>query len=160
MYSSLYSQGATEYASGDYKAAAETLKKATEADETQYDAWYYLAFAYYNLNDTKNADKTFAETIVRFPQYEEVLSQYITDSSVLTAAKSGKSGDSKKDEDTADDATADDATDGTADGTAGNTDTSSDASAQDAAGNTDGTSQDEIAIENGYYDEYGNWISY
>ena len=160
MYSSLYSQGATEYASGDYKAAAETLKKATEADETQYDAWYYLAFAYYNLNDTKNADKTFAETIVRFPQYEEVLSQYITDSSVLTAAKSGKSGDSKKDEDTADGATADGATDGTADGTAGNTDTSSDASAQDAAGNTDGTSQDEIAIENGYYDEYGNWISY
>ena len=50
--------------------------------------------------------------------------------------------------------------DGTADDTAGNTDTSSDASAQDAAGNTDGTSQDEIAIENGYYDEYGNWISY
>lgn len=101
MYSELYNEGTTAYSAGDYQKAVQALKKATEADDSQYDAWYYLAFAYYNLNDTENADKTFAETIVRFPQYEELLSQYITDSSVLTAARSGEGADSKTD-DTAD----------------------------------------------------------
>ena len=153
MYSSLYSQGATAYSSGDYKTAAEVLKKATEADATQYDAWYYLAFSYYNLNDTENADKTFAETIVRFPQYEETLAQYITDSSVLAAAKSGKSTDSKKDN----------TSDASSDSTAENTDTSTDTTAtQDTTTAENSTTQDGVTIDtsNGYYDENGNWISY
>ena len=142
MYSALYSEGATAYSSGDYKKAAEALKKATEADDSQYDAWYYLAFSYYNLNDTENADKTFAETIVRFPQYEELLSPYITDSSVLTAAKSGKSTDSKKDSST--------------DSTANNTETvQTDVQTQDSTDSQDNGYSDTTS---GYYDENGNWI--
>ena len=166
MYSTLYSEGATAYSSGDYKKAAEALKKATEADDSQYDAWYYLAFSYYNLNDTENADKTFAEIIVRFPQYEELLSPYITDSSVLTAAKSGKSTGSKKD------STADSTTDSTTDSAetaqtdAQNSTDSQDTSASqdggtvDVSGYTDGTGQDNGYSDttSGYYDESGNWI--
>ena len=142
------------------------MKKATEADDSQYDAWYYLAFSYYNLNDTENADKTFAEIIVRFPQYEELLSPYITDSSVLTAAKSGKSTGSKKD------STADSTTDSTTDSAetaqtdAQNSTDSQDTSASqdggtvDVSGYTDGTGQDNGYSDttSGYYDESGNWI--
>ena len=146
MYSALYSEGATAYSSGDYKKAAEALKKATEADDSQYDAWYYLAFSYYNLNDTENADKTFAETIVRFPQYEELLSPYITDSSVLTAAKSGKSTDSKKDS----------STDSTANNTeTAQTDVQTDVQTQNSTDSQDNGYSDTTS---GYYDENGNWI--
>ena len=159
MYSTLYSEGATAYSSGDYKKAAEALKKATEADDSQYDAWYYLAFSYYNLNDTENADKTFAEIIVRFPQYEELLSQYITDSSVLTAAKSGKSTGSKKDSTT--DSTTDSAeTDAQNSTDSQDTSASQDGGTVDASGYTDGTGQDNGYSDttSGYYDESGNWI--
>ena len=167
MYSTLYSEGATAYSSGDYKKAAEALKKATEADDSQYDAWYYLAFSYYNLNDTENADKTFAETIVRFPQYEELLSPYITDSSVLTAAKSGKSTDSKKDS-SADSTT--DSTETTQTDAQSSTDSQDTSSTQDGStytdgtvdisGYNDGTVQDNSYSDttSGYYDESGNWI--
>lgn len=159
MYSTLYSEGATAYSSGDYKKAAEALKKATEADDSQYDAWYYLAFSYYNLNDTENADKTFAEIIVRFPQYEELLSPYITDSSVLTAAKSGKSTGSKKDSTT--DSTTDSAeTDAQNSTDSQDTSASQDGGTVDASGYTDGTGQDNGYSDttSGYYDESGNWI--
>lgn len=152
MYTSLYSQGATAYASGDYKTAAEALTKATEADETQYDAWYYLAFSYYNLNDTENADKTFAQIIVRFPQYEQLLSPYITDASVLAEAKSGKK------------------TDGS--GQTENGQIQDETNAQDAENGQDTTWQDNTTTwqdntwqnngttdsVNGYYDENGIWV--
>lgn len=84
IYATQYSEGANAYAAGDYDKAIEMLKKATETDDTQYDAWYYLCFAYYNKGDTENADKTLAETIKKFPAYEATLSPYITDPSVLT----------------------------------------------------------------------------
>lgn len=86
IYESQYAEGATAYAQGDYSTAAEKLKQATETDDTQYDAWYYLSFAYYNLGDTENADKTFAQTIQKFPAQAQAanLSQYVSDQSVLT----------------------------------------------------------------------------
>lgn len=84
MYASVYNEGATAYASGDYATAAEKLKRATEIDDTQYDAWQYLSFAYYNMGDTANSDVMFAETIRRFPAYEATLKPYIVDQSVLT----------------------------------------------------------------------------
>lgn len=83
MFSAAYNEGATAFASGDYITAAEKLKRATEIDETQYDAWYYLAFSYYYLGDTGNADKVFAETIRRFPEYEATLKPYMADQTVL-----------------------------------------------------------------------------
>lgn len=86
IYSTQYAEGANAYANGDYDKAIEMLTKATQTDDTQYDAWYYLAFAYYNKGDTANADKTLAETIKRFPAYEATLSPYITDASVLAQA--------------------------------------------------------------------------
>lgn len=87
IYSTQYSEGATAYASGDYKTAAEKLKQATQTDPSQYQAWYYLAFAYYNLSDTENADKTFAQIVKNFPaeSTRDSLSQYISDSSVLNS---------------------------------------------------------------------------
>lgn len=152
MYNSLYSEGTTAYASGDYKTAIEKLKKAVEADDTQYDAYYYLAFAYYNSGDTENADKIFAETIVKFPAYESTLSQYITDSSVLTKAKSDTGSTTG---DTATDGTTDTTTDtsaGTTDTTAGTTDTTQTYTDTTAAydANTYST--------NGYYDANGVWV--
>lgn len=85
MYAAAYNEGTTAYANGDYTTAAEKLKRATEIDETQYDAWYYLSFAYVNLGDTTNADQTLAETIRRFPAYDATLRPYMTDQSVLNS---------------------------------------------------------------------------
>ncbi len=96
IYAALYSEGATAFSQGDYTTAAEKLKQATETDETQYDAWYYLAFSYYNQGDTENADKILAETIVRFPAYEATLTPYISNASVLTAAKAGTSAETQE----------------------------------------------------------------
>ena len=87
IYASLYSEGTMAYGNGDYETAIKKLKKAVKTDDTQYDAWYYLAFAYYNSGDTKKADETLAETIVRFPANEATLAPYITDQTVLTKAK-------------------------------------------------------------------------
>ncbi|MDO4345691.1 MAG: tetratricopeptide repeat protein, partial [Eubacteriales bacterium] len=88
IYQSQYNEGATAYASGDYAKAVEMLSKAVETDETQYDAWMYLGFAYLNQGDTANADQIFAQTIQKFPEQESVLSPYITDASVLTGIAS------------------------------------------------------------------------
>ena len=90
IYSTQYSEGANAYASGDYDKAIEMLTKATQTDDTQYDAWYYLAFAYYNKGDSENADKIFAQTIQKFPAYEATLSPYISDSSVLTKTQTAE----------------------------------------------------------------------
>ena len=156
MYSSLYSQGATAYSSGDYKTAAEALKKATEADPSQYDAWYYLAFSYYNLNDTEQADKTFAETIVRFPQYEELLSPYITDSSVLSAAKSEGTGNKANSQSEASGGTQTESESGqnTQDGTVVQDNTVQDDTTQYDTMQDAGT----VDYGNGYYDENGIWV--
>ncbi|MDO4633625.1 MAG: tetratricopeptide repeat protein, partial [Eubacteriales bacterium] len=85
VYSNLYTEGTTAYASGNYATAAEKLKEATETDATQYDAWYYLGFAYYNQGDTANADKTFAYIVNNFPASAGEVSQYITNSAALNS---------------------------------------------------------------------------
>ncbi len=87
MYTSLYAEGSMAYENGNYAEAIDKLSKATEADDTQYLAWYYLAFAYYYSGDTKNADDTLAKIIVKFPAYEAELAPYITDQTVLSKAK-------------------------------------------------------------------------
>lgn len=86
IYSTQYSAGATAYAQGDYEEAEKQLKLATETDDTQYDAWYYLAFSYYNQGDTANADATFVTIIQKFPTQAQAnsLSQYVSDQSLLT----------------------------------------------------------------------------
>lgn len=93
MYASVYNEGAMAYANGDYTTAAEKLKRATEIDETQYDAWYYLSFAYVNLGDTANADQTLAETIRRFPEYDATLRPYMTNQNVVSTGVSGENTD-------------------------------------------------------------------
>ncbi|SDG78125.1 tetratricopeptide repeat protein [Marvinbryantia formatexigens] len=87
IYTTQYNEGATAYAQGDYATAAEKLAQAVETDDNQYDAWYYLSFAYYNLGDTENADKAFEQTIQKFPAQAQAanLSQYVSDQSVLTS---------------------------------------------------------------------------
>lgn len=51
-------QGATAFASEDYKTAITQLKKATEAKTDDFNAWYYLAFSYRNNNDTKRRTRS------------------------------------------------------------------------------------------------------
>lgn len=88
IYQTQYQEGTVAYAQGDYATAVEKLKQATETDDTQYDAWQYLAFAYFNQGDYTNSDRIFAETIRRFPAQQQTLQQYIQDQSVLTRALS------------------------------------------------------------------------
>ncbi len=94
MYQEQYAQGTTAFAQGDYKTAAEKLKQAIETDETQYDAWYYLAFSYYYLNDRATADRYFAEALARFPANAQAngLQQYMQDPTVQAGiAREGES---------------------------------------------------------------------
>ncbi len=94
LFDQYYTSGTTAYASYDYQTAAEQLKLAVDADETglnvnYYNALYYLAFAYYNLNDTANADKYFNEIIEKFPAHASEVQGYI--SSGKTAEGDGSS---------------------------------------------------------------------
>lgn len=84
IYQTQYSEGATAFSQGEYTTAAEKLKQAVETDETQYDAWYYLAFSYYYLNDRATADQYLAQIIARFPEraQEAGLQQYMQDPTV------------------------------------------------------------------------------
>ncbi len=86
IYQAQYQDGTVAYAQGDYPTAVEKLTQATETDPTQYDAWQYLAFAYFNQGDYTNSDRVFAETIRRFPAQQQTLQQYIQDQAVLTRA--------------------------------------------------------------------------
>ena len=149
VFTEAYNAGATAFASGDYKTAITQLKKATEAKTDDFNAWYYLAFSYYNLNDTENADKTLAETIVRFPQYEELLSSYITDSSVLTTAKSKSTGNTADTQSNSSDSNQTTSTEAGQTTQDAYTAADQNSVAQDA-GNTD--------TGNGYYDENGIWV--
>ena len=103
VYSAQYSEGTTAYTQGDFDKAIELLTKATKTDETQYDAWYYLAFAYSNKGDTENADKILAEMIRRFPEYQATLEPYITDKTVMNqTAETDADGNSEQQETNAD----------------------------------------------------------
>lgn len=145
IYATQYSEGATAFANGDYATAIEKLTLATQTDETQYDAWYYLAFSYYNLQDTANADKILAETIRRFPAQEGVLSPYISDTTVLaqtgTETTANADGTVTETSETNADGTLADVSAGT--GTDGTYETNADGTwVNDGAQNTDGTSAD------------------
>jgi len=67
LYAEQYSKGSTAYAAGDYKTAIEQLTLASQTDPESWNAMYYLAFAYYNTQDTANADKIFKQLLEKFP---------------------------------------------------------------------------------------------
>lgn len=67
LYAEQYSKGSTAYAAGDYKTAIEQLTLASQTDPESWNAMYYLAFAYYNTQDTTNADKIFKQLLEKFP---------------------------------------------------------------------------------------------
>lgn len=91
VFNEAYSAGTTAYSAGDYAKAIEQLKKATEAKPDDYNAWYYLAFAYRNSNDTANANKAFQEIVQKFPTQAAAynISSYITDSSAGNGGEGG-----------------------------------------------------------------------
>lgn len=66
-YSGLYSKGLSAYKSKDYKTAITYLTNATKADNTQVNAYYYLARAYEDSKDTDNAVKIYNQIIKKFP---------------------------------------------------------------------------------------------
>lgn len=66
-YSSLYSKGLSAYKSKDYKTAITYLTNATKADNTQVNAYYYLARAYEDSKDTDNAVKIYNQIIKNLP---------------------------------------------------------------------------------------------
>ena len=66
-YSSLYSKGLSAYKSKDYKTAITYLTNATKADNTQVNAYYYLARAYEDSKDTDNAVKIYNQIIKNSP---------------------------------------------------------------------------------------------
>lgn len=66
-YSGLYSKGLSAYKSKDYKTAITYLTNATKVDNTQVNAYYYLARAYEDNKDTDNAVKIYNQIIKKFP---------------------------------------------------------------------------------------------
>jgi len=52
-------KGVEFYEKGNYKAAAETLQKVVEADETDGEAWRFLGMAFAKTDDKKQARKAF-----------------------------------------------------------------------------------------------------
>src|SRR5699024_2071362 len=66
-YSGLYSKGLSAYKSKDYKTAITYLTNATKVDDTQVNAYYYLARAYEDSKDTDNAVKIYNQIIKKFP---------------------------------------------------------------------------------------------
>lgn len=133
IYQAQYAEGATAFAQGDYKTAAEKLKQAVETDETQYDAWYYLAFSYYYLGDRATADQYLAQILARFPTQAQQagLQQYMQDPSVRANVTTGTGGQTG-------------GTDGTQTGSAdsaqtGSTDSGTDGSYGTQDGGTDGS---------------------
>lgn len=67
VFTEAYNAGMQDYVAGDYKKAIEHLKKATESKSDDYNAWFYLGYAYYNNKDNKNANQIFQEIIQKFP---------------------------------------------------------------------------------------------
>ncbi len=66
-YSGLYSKGYNAYRSKDYKSAITYLTNATKVDDTQVNAYYYLARSYEDNKDTNNAVKIYNQIIKKFP---------------------------------------------------------------------------------------------
>ncbi|MDO4476050.1 MAG: tetratricopeptide repeat protein [Lachnospiraceae bacterium] len=83
MFDQYYTNGTTAYVQGDYALAADQLKAAVEADPdgnqaNHYNALYYLAFAYFNLGDSTNADERFNQLIEKYPNSAGEVSGYIS----------------------------------------------------------------------------------
>lgn len=66
-YSGLYSKGYNAYRSKDYKSAITYLTNATKVDDSQVNAYYYLARSYEDNKDTDNAVKIYNQIIKKFP---------------------------------------------------------------------------------------------
>jgi tetratricopeptide (TPR) repeat protein len=93
MFDQYYTAGTTAYVANDYVTAAEQLKAAVEADPdgtntNYYNALYYLAFAYFNQNDTANANKYFNEIIEKYPAQASQVQAYIREETPQTEAVS------------------------------------------------------------------------
>ena len=93
MFDQYYTAGTTAYVATDYVTAAEQLKAAVEADPdgtntNYYNALYYLAFAYFNQNDTQNANKYFNEIIEKYPAQASQVQAYIREETQQTEAVS------------------------------------------------------------------------
>ena len=54
-------KGIELYEKGDYKAAAESLQKATQTDSKDGEAWRFLGMAYARTNELKKSAKAFGE---------------------------------------------------------------------------------------------------
>lgn len=68
VYETCYNAGMDAIGSKDNDKAIEQFKKCIEADDTKDDAYYYLAWAYKNKGDDKNATKYFKTIVDKFPE--------------------------------------------------------------------------------------------
>lgn len=65
-----YNEGMNALNEEDYEKAITNFLKSIEADDTNDDAYYYLAWSYKNKGDDKNAKKYFKEIVDKFPNSE------------------------------------------------------------------------------------------
>ena len=127
LYTNYYNTAELAYSVQNYADAIENYKKALEVKPDDYNAMYYLGFAYFNSNDKTNADKIFKEIIQKHPAEAAAnnLSQYISNasSSGSTAGTTGSSESNPTGTDNGNtDNMQDDALSNTGDGTTGNED--------------------------------------
>ena len=94
LFSQYYTAGTTAYVAGDYSTAAQQLQLAVDSDpersNSQYaDALMYLGFAYYNVGDTANADKTFLKFMDDYPSRASEVQYYVSSSASQGSAGTG-----------------------------------------------------------------------
>lgn len=75
-------RGIELYESGDYKAAIETLQRATLLDENDVEAWRFLGMAHARTNNKKQARKAFEK--IKDWQNEELNKNFDTPVKILT----------------------------------------------------------------------------
>ncbi len=70
MSQNAYDAGFEAYGDKDYETAIRQFKKCLEIDKDNDDAIYYMAWAYKNMDDSKNAKKYFKKIADDFPDSE------------------------------------------------------------------------------------------
>lgn len=70
MAKASYDAGFSAYENQDYETAIAQFKKCLEVDKDNDDALYYMAWAYKNSGDSKNAKKTFQKIVDDYPDSE------------------------------------------------------------------------------------------
>ncbi|MCR5737303.1 MAG: tetratricopeptide repeat protein [Eubacterium sp.] len=70
MASNAYDEGFSAYENQEYDKAIAAFKKCVEIDKSNDDAYYYMAWAYKNSGDEKNAKKIFKKIVTDFPNSE------------------------------------------------------------------------------------------